>query len=649
MSKDVAKARVRFDTQPKTVGEGLIPVCFDTNEGPQTVYTLLENGEELTEDRINRASQTTSTYLWLINSNMYDWLSKFIYEKQYPHAPQLLLNSLCINLAHLIASRYAEQMQEELSKLENAEQLKRIRHYQLNLIQYNLEKNERIINIDGQAFSTLVHKLVRDYSDKEIFHDMCMRLYLWASKDVLSTPEKNSEYYDELRHYLNNDPSPTDEDIESDNHLYEKLLYIRILFQGGQLNQEGVLKLAEESAMNILSLHHAKNNLFSLRQLEKEFGLVIGHNPGPNDIPIPTGDGPTAITEGLNAAANKSWICNEYGELFYQTAPLSDGLVVKLTLSQNIKKPQTVMKRLKRQLLADIDPLTVRLNTLLCSIAEIQPNAWHEAFTVDTRELAKKINMGRQGRVSQAKQSEEILRRVRALSQIKVLIYWTDEDKELTRETSNLWILTDRAKWKSGQDELSADPYRYELELKPGNWVNHCLATENNHRDLHGTAYIPEESLKKKNTLISSMRFWYDQTQRTQFTVSEWMTGIHGHVKLNLKLQDRKSKSQLKKDVCKTIKYLKDKVEPSFKIIESDNWLTSEIVKQIQIGQPIPLSNIANQIKQLRHRQGLSQKDLGGIVGYSQSRISQVERDPAANSDAAERLLEHLKRRASPE
>lgn len=647
MSEDVAKTRMRFDAHPPIVSERLIPLHFDTNEGSQTVYALLKNNEELTEDRIETAAQAVFTSLWLQKSNFYNLLTDYIFEEEYPAVSKSFLNELRIILIQHIVSRYADWMQKELDKLDRTQHAKRLRHYRAGLIQYNLRTNERLINIDKNALLILITDLLKEWPGDSIFHNTYLRVYEWAAREVLNTPEKDSEYYGELRkHLADNEKLPTDEEIQSEERLYEHLIFLRTQIHGNQLIQEGGVELAVEPTINMLSLHHIENNPFSLDQLERIFGLVINNNSGLKDIPIPTGDGLTAITEGLNAAANNTWICNEYGEWCYQTNPLPDGLVVKLILNEDIRKPQKVMEHLKQKLLADIDSLTVYLNTLLCSISETQPEPWQADFLVDTKDLANKVNMGRLGRLSQSKQSTEILRRVRALSQVKVLIYWIDEGKELTRETSNLWILTDRAKWKPGQDESNAEPYRYELKLKPGNWVNHCLATENKHRDIHGTAYIPKELLKQKHTLMTSMHLWYEQTQRTQFTVSEWMTGIYGHVKFNSKLQDRKAKSKFKKDVRKAVQHLKDKVEPSFKIIKSNNWWANEVVKQIQPVQPIPVSDL---IKQLRQQKGLSQKDLGEAVNYSQSRISQIERDPANNPGTAEKLLEYLRKRTNPE
>ena len=648
MSKDVAKTQVIFDGQPQAVEGELIGLQFDTDKGSRTIYTLLENGEELTEERIDRAAQAALTDIWLNNSCVYDRLSNFIFEQKYPHTSKKLLDTLRIGLTQHIVSRYAKCMQKELCKLDKVQYTKRLRHYQPDLVQYIPEKNERLININRCARVNLVDCLLKEWSAERIFHEAYMRLYEWAAKDVLNTPEQDSEYYEALREcWSDRENLPTDEEIQVNNKVHEALIYFRTLFNGEQLIRTGMLGYAVEAAFNMLSLYYTDNNLLSLDQLERQFGLVIGHLQGPNDIPIPTGDGPAAITEGLNAAANNAWIHNESGEVFYETNPLSDGLVVKLALAtKDIEKTKKVMENLQQQLLTDIDPLTVRLNTLLCSVAETQSNPWNDTFIVDTRDLATKISTGRLGRLAQAKQAAEILKRVKALSQIKVLIYWTDEDKELTRETSNLWVLTDRAKWKPGQDESSAEPYRYELKLTPGNWVNHCFATENKHRDIHGTAYIPKDLLKEKHTLIGSMHLWYEQTQRNQFTISEWMTGIYGRVKLESKLQDRKAKSKFKKDVRKAVQHLKDKVEPSFKIIKSDNWWTNEVVKQTQPVQPIPISDL---IKQLRQQKGLSQKDLGEAVNYSQSRISQIERDLATNPNTAEYLLEHLRRRANPE
>ncbi|NEP60629.1 MAG: hypothetical protein F6K31_27130 [Symploca sp. SIO2G7] len=350
MSEDIAKTRVKFDAHPPIASESLVPLYFDINESAQAVYTLLAKNEELTESRIDRAAQAVLTDQWLKNSNVYNWLSNYIFEKKYPAVSKDFLNERRTVLIQHIVSRYADWMQKELAKLDKASHAKRLRHYRPELIQYISKDNKRLINIDKHALLVPITDLLEKWPGRIVFHDTYMRVYEWAAKDVLNTPQKNPDYYDELRQrWINKENLPTNEEIQSDEILYEHLIFLRTITHGNRLIEEGWLGLAMEVSTNVLSLHHFSNNPYSLDQLERIFGLVICKNPGIKDIPIPTGDGPTAITEGLNAAANNTWACNKYGELFYQTAPLPDGLVVKLTLTENTRRLNRRFRELAKQ------------------------------------------------------------------------------------------------------------------------------------------------------------------------------------------------------------------------------------------------------------------------------------------------------------
>ncbi|MEO1300278.1 MAG: helix-turn-helix transcriptional regulator, partial [Cyanobacteria bacterium J06636_16] len=279
----------------------------------------------------------------------------------------------------------------------------------------------------------------------------------------------------------------------------------------------------------------------------------------------------------------------------------------------------------------------VRLNTVLQAAAEQQANPWHDSFTIDARDLAAELNLGRLGRENKATQIRGIIHRLAALRRMQVRLYWIDDNHEESLMDSSLWNIDFIAKWALNQNSATDEPYTYLIRVVPGGWVEQCQARVNGHRDLLWLGYHDADCLLKQRTsLKDSLQTSYLQMQQNRFTVYDWLCRALGRPKVNEKLTDRFKKKDLKKVFEAAIADLQETIHPGFELEHhSKDWTKTWVLKQVPRVRAVPISK-------LRQRLGLTQEEVGRMVGYTRGRISQLERNQTSNLEAVENIRRKL-------
>lgn len=612
----------------------------DVDGDAQTIYAPLGLGEELSDDDIYAALHTLESAQLIAAAPGFDNIKAFTVDQ---FAQQGLTESIAVLLAFDTWCRLLSRYDRELNQLSDEAQSLRFRRYRPELIRFEPDRGY-CVEIDAEALADWTDKIGAKFGSNhplmtKLVEGITHLIFTWVLDDILNSPEKNRDYYDGFRGWLRELgwAVPTDEQFVPGTYEYEALLHFRLRHQI-QDYDEALLAEAMMGAVSLWASALSETPKLTLDKLERVLGLVVGPEPGPNDVIIPTGDGPAAVTEGLNAAADKTWTADTDGILGYQTKPLPDGLSVRLTVSEDGRNPITVLKRAE-QALEEIDPLAVQLNTLLSTQAEAQDRPWHDEFAIDTEWVRTHVKLGRLGRLSKAHQAKAIVDRIAALSRVLVQIDWID-GTEYSRTFSDLWFASYEAKWEPGQNPDEDLPYRYEMQIRPGGWAARCQAQINGRRDLLWLGHAPKTVLQQRVGLTADLQIWYLQTQQAQFTVYDWLCGALGHQAVDKKLADRKAKSKLKKAFAQAVDELQPGLTPGFDLEQTDNWVQAQVKKLVRPVQPVTISDL----RRMRKQHGLSLQAVAERIPTRCSRelIRRVELNPNQNPNLARQLRELL-------
>ncbi|MEO1300050.1 MAG: hypothetical protein AAFW75_30630, partial [Cyanobacteria bacterium J06636_16] len=232
--------------------------------------------------------------------------------------------------------RNFERYELEFNALSEKNQIQRVRRYHPEVVKYDpaSSKCNIMVNIEALEYWKNSMKIRLDEELPRYWVDHFFRwLTLLSLATVLSTLERDSEFYDSTRKSTKEAKYKIPESIDFEDYV----MMNRIFYE-----------MQNVSAMDVgyiisLFIHEIVNrvqDILTLEDLEKQIlGVMIKDGSDENSLPIPKGDVPVAITECLNAAANKDWQPVKDGMPYYETTPLDDGLTVKMTLSKDLSHP----------------------------------------------------------------------------------------------------------------------------------------------------------------------------------------------------------------------------------------------------------------------------------------------------------------------
>ncbi|NEO86615.1 MAG: helix-turn-helix domain-containing protein [Spirulina sp. SIO3F2] len=616
----------------------LTQIEFDIDGQKQSVYIPVELDQDLSEEDIESAYEMLEIADMARSSPFYeDWkedtrpvLEKYFFDSGV--AERVML-SMWI--------RALEHWQDEFQVMSEDEQYQRIRRFKPDLVHYDSKNDSHIVEIDENALVIFVEDFISAKAE-EIIHpwiNYSFDLMLtYGLEDVLNTPEENQVYHERIRNQAieNGNPEPTDEDFQPNGCAYEHIILLRWIEAIDKLSMEdydSIVSGFSQQASDLIS------QLCTLEQIENRILRFTSDLPSDSDETISKGDIPVSINEGLIGIIEKSWQLDQDGQLCYETEPLEDGLTVKLKLSNKSSK---LFEQIEESInpLEEIDQLTISLNRILQIQAEHQKAPWQDTFIIDLRYLVDQLSLGRIGRKSKADKIKEIIKRLVILQQIQICFYWTGDMEETSLMPSNLWHFKFMSKVEANQDFETSIPKSNKIEVRAGEWARQCNAEVNKHRNLLWVGYQPKNRLKQRASLKSQLEAVYYQLQQDQFTVYDWLVRAKSRPKIEQLLKNRYSKKDLKKAFKSAITDLQSIVKPTFDIqFNSNNWLQNRVVKRRPKVEPV---SISEHIHQLRLEAGLTQAEVGKIVGYDRSRISQLEGGSLVSDDAARRVKSAL-------
>jgi DNA-binding XRE family transcriptional regulator len=613
-------------------------VRFDFNKQKRSVYIQTESGQALSEKDLESAYDMLEVFEIAKSTPFYkDWKEdiRHILER-------LFFDSGAADRAMLgIWISALERWQNEVKELSEDEQYKRLRRFKPELVSYKPSNNSQVVHIDENALINFVKECSIRNEKKiiEIWSNYCFDMTLtYCLQDILNTPEENNNYHERIRKWADefNKPRPKDKDFEIGGYAYQYIIELRLA--------EAVKEFSLGDLDNIISgftqqMASVVSPIGTLEQIENRILGFIPDLPNERDELISKGDVPVAISEAMIAAVENTWKIAQNGEPYYEIEPLEDGLIVKMKSSINIEHALNINEEITRKS-RNIDSLSVSINRLLQMQSECQENPWKDEFETDAQWLADNLNLGRLGRKSRSEQAREIIGSLIALGNLKIQIYWVNDAEKVSLAASKLWHFEIFPKWKDNRNHKTDIPCTYTVKVRPGEWAQQCNAEVNKHRNLLWVGIQPKGLLKQRASLKSQLSAVYYQSQQNEFTVYDWLVRARSRPKIDQLINNRYSKKDLKKAVQAAIKDLKELLKPTFDIKpNSDNWLQDQVVKKNSEVKP---TSISEQLYKLRLKAGLTQSEVGEMVGYNRSRISQLEKGLLFSDDAAGRVKSAL-------
>ena len=566
----------------------VLEFTFEVDGQPVTVPIPVAPGIIPSPDELARVAYETEVGLWVRTQ---DWFQDWV-----DYATNAYLEA---DIASGIADRFGAQSfltllslyQDKMNTLGEA-MANRVRFYRPELVE--AAADDYTLMLDAEAIDTWVKadkikevgkSLVRDVAEHTLVYLVC-----WAL-----------------------DQRPADE-----AELLQ-LVAVAIRRYGDDVTERAVWNVIQPAAERTIDP--------SLEQLEKILGLTL-------DVPrsalvLPVGAGAVGIGEGLTAAADNNWSISN-GLVSYQT-PVDD-LLVSLTVTDDGVHPTTIVER-ALDTVAQFDPLAARLHTYLSTVAERQPRPWLDPFMVDTDEAIEVLNLGRLGRVRKSNQVDQVVRSLRCLSKVLVALEWVD-DPDYEGSYSNLWTI-DEYRVRRGRDPETKLPYRYEIEVRPGHWSRLCLA-----KNALRAVYAPTAVLTRRDGLALDLLRWYVQTPSTQFLVRDWLAGAMGPTVD--RVSDRHYRAKLHKRFDAAIAEIRHDLDPGFDLVESGNWLESQVVKQTTPVRPVTAEQYVSELQRLRKAAGMTQGELGRLAHYPQAQVSRAENHPEKHKAITDALIEVL-------
>lgn len=371
-----------------------------------------------------------------------------------------------------------------------------------------------------------------------------------------------------------------------------------------------------------------------LDSLEKLLGLVVDAKQRSDNLLLPTGEGPAAVSEGLAAAVGNHWTSDNDGVVSYSTLS-REGLSVRLVVSEDGISPIAVATQALNAV-ATIDHLAAQLHQLLSDLTLRQPNPWVDRFWVSTDDILGRLSLGRLGLKAKSTQAAAVVKSLRGLSRVLVRLDWED-DPDYRRSYSDLWSVGYNESREL--DPHTGLPTRYDLRVTPGAWAEMCLERVNGRRDVLWHGYAPAAIAKQ--SLAGQLLRYYHQTTDTRFTVYTWLVGSCSRTNVDQQLGNPKSKARLKSRFQKALSGILGTTLVDFDIDEHPrDWLNDQVVKRVLPVVPGPA--VYTDLKRLRLSAGLTQAEVAAKAGYDRAYLSRIERYPGLYPEAARAVRDAL-------
>lgn len=606
-------------------------VDLDLEDSKQTIL-IPKQQQHLTEEDIDDAYDLLESVEIIRSAPFYeDWKNgtKAIWEKifiDYGVAHQ-------ITIATWIA--LLERWQDKVNAMSDYEQYQRFRKFNTELITYEITDNSYVVKINSNALL----KFIEDFAlskDQKMLDSWVNYAFdsslAYCLQDIFKTPEQNKLFFEKVQQMAirHNKPLLLDEDFEPGGYGFQYAIMLRLSEMIGNFSSEDFNAVASGFISQVVCIMSEVTTLDGIERKVLRFTYPIPKEQ--DSLIISRGDVPVAIHECLVGAIAKTWKEDQDRSLCYEAFPFEDGLTLKMLCEDELDGvPQGVLS--PKNIIDGVNQLTLNLHRLLQIQAEQQEAPWQGNFKVSISWLLENMNLGRLSRKSQKQQIEEITKHLLFLQSFKIQIGWQKKDASIFLPISGLWHFEFQNQIDTQELTSLTD---FTVSVMPGKWVAQCNAEVNKCRNLLWIGYQPKNSVTQRTSLKSHLEAVYYQSQQNEFTIKDWLVRAESNLKLEQQLKDRYKKKDLKKAVNSAISQLKDTVYPRFEIeINPDNWFHSLILKKIPKVEPVPISQ---QIRDLRSQLRLTQSEVAKKVGYSRSRIAQLECGTLPNEEAAARI-----------